>query len=357
MTLHKVVSIALEGKCESTVDSRFSVRNADGSVVSLLNDDVPSVITPPRSREGSLLDDERTVCPTPPPEHLAFPSLRHHQPCDPQHLRLPSLASVASALASERHHLTPPATPIGTVMSGYNPSLPHQPNSMYLGPLTPCPTAPSSPRAMDSVKVEPLAGPSTGANGMYSEKDMVKVTHTPPKSPAAAMIPSTLNSNSSNNESVARSTPSADPKRKHHCTWEGCGRSFTTSGHLSRHHRVHTGEKNFPCSFPGCTSRFSRQDNMMQHLRTHTNNRSRANRRRLVLESSLTSTTSDHRHAAAPYPYSPRSPYAITPTPTSLHHPMRIPESPSTPANPHYYTMSYSPSYPPTQAGRHLSIF
>ncbi|RKP38071.1 hypothetical protein BJ085DRAFT_11005, partial [Dimargaris cristalligena] len=52
--------------------------------------------------------------------------------------------------------------------------------------------------------------------------------------------------------------------RRHTCQFEGCGRKFTTSGHLSRHYRVHTGEKNFPCSFPGCNSRFSRQDNMMQ---------------------------------------------------------------------------------------------
>ncbi|ORX65483.1 hypothetical protein DL89DRAFT_215649, partial [Linderina pennispora] len=48
-----------------------------------------------------------------------------------------------------------------------------------------------------------------------------------------------------------------------------CGKAFTTSGHLSRHHRIHTGEKNFVCLHPSCNSRFSRQDNMMQHYRTH----------------------------------------------------------------------------------------
>lgn len=49
------------------------------------------------------------------------------------------------------------------------------------------------------------------------------------------------------------------------------------SGHLARHNRIHTGEKNFHCLYPGCPSRFSRQDNMMQHYRTHLSPRSRRN--------------------------------------------------------------------------------
>lgn len=50
------------------------------------------------------------------------------------------------------------------------------------------------------------------------------------------------------------------PKKKHVCGV--CDRAFTTSGHLARHSRVHTGERNHKCPFPGCDTRCSRQDNL-----------------------------------------------------------------------------------------------
>ncbi|EIM88102.1 uncharacterized protein STEHIDRAFT_53975 [Stereum hirsutum FP-91666 SS1] len=56
------------------------------------------------------------------------------------------------------------------------------------------------------------------------------------------------------------STPGT--KKRHVCS--ACQKSFTTSGHLSRHTRVHTGERNHKCPFPGCETRCSRQDNLQQ---------------------------------------------------------------------------------------------
>ena len=51
-------------------------------------------------------------------------------------------------------------------------------------------------------------------------------------------------------------------KKKHVCNV--CSRAFTTSGHLARHTRIHTGERNHKCPFPGCETRCSRQDNLQQ---------------------------------------------------------------------------------------------
>ncbi|ORX94896.1 hypothetical protein K493DRAFT_301770 [Basidiobolus meristosporus CBS 931.73] len=124
--------------------------------------------------------------------------------------------------------------------------------------------------------------------------DMASAHSTSPSpSPSdSTPIPSPLKSNFSNAD-----TSSIQSRRKYKCNYPGCFRSFTTSGHLARHNRIHTGEKNFPCLMPGCPSRFSRQDNMMQHYRTHMSSKSRRGHRR----SSVCSDTSkdSHNHQGA----------------------------------------------------------
>ncbi|KAG9232078.1 putative transcriptional regulator NRG1 [Amylocarpus encephaloides] len=56
----------------------------------------------------------------------------------------------------------------------------------------------------------------------------------------------------------------------------GCEKTFTTSGHASRHSKIHTAEKAVPCTFQGCQKKFTRNDNMKQHLETHYRDRSRS---------------------------------------------------------------------------------
>ncbi|ODQ64697.1 hypothetical protein NADFUDRAFT_52324 [Nadsonia fulvescens var. elongata DSM 6958] len=86
----------------------------------------------------------------------------------------------------------------------------------------------------------------------------------------------------------------ASPKKRYPCF---CGRTFSTSGHLTRHARIHTGEKNHICPFDNCEARFSRHDNCMQHYRTHLTEAGavRAKRRRTlkVIGESKTATVDE----------------------------------------------------------------
>lgn len=49
----------------------------------------------------------------------------------------------------------------------------------------------------------------------------------------------------------------------------GCDKTFTTSGHASRHSKIHTSEKSIQCPYDGCHKKFTRSDNMKQHYETH----------------------------------------------------------------------------------------
>jgi hypothetical protein len=67
-------------------------------------------------------------------------------------------------------------------------------------------------------------------------------------------------------------TSSSGALKKHPCRFRdahNCHKMFTTSGHASRHSKVHTAEKAIQCEWPTCEKRFTRHDNMKQHLQTH----------------------------------------------------------------------------------------
>jgi len=66
----------------------------------------------------------------------------------------------------------------------------------------------------------------------------------------------------------------------------GCEKTFTTSGHASRHSKIHTAEKAVPCTFQGCSKKFTRADNMKQHLETHYKEKSRSSSSRSPTSSS-----------------------------------------------------------------------
>ncbi|KFA76357.1 hypothetical protein S40288_07110 [Stachybotrys chartarum IBT 40288] len=69
------------------------------------------------------------------------------------------------------------------------------------------------------------------------------------------------------------------PGKRYPCRYRdshGCEKTFTTSGHASRHSKIHTAEKAVQCTFPGCQKKFTRADNMKQHLETHYKDKSRS---------------------------------------------------------------------------------
>lgn len=106
-------------------------------------------------------------------------------------------------------------------------------------------------------------------------------------------------------EDAAPSPPVSDrPGKRYPCRYReshGCDKTFTTSGHASRHSKIHTAEKAVPCTFQGCAKKFTRADNMKQHLETHYKDKSRSSSSRpsLVDKKSSSSTKISSRSKAA----------------------------------------------------------
>ena len=100
------------------------------------------------------------------------------------------------------------------------------------------------------------------------------------------------------------------PAKRYPCRFRdshGCEKTFTTSGHASRHSKIHTAEKAVQCTFAGCQKKFTRADNMKQHLETHYKDKTRsgghrkvamADTRRHSTSSRSRSSTTSHDHLA-----------------------------------------------------------
>ncbi|KAH7326678.1 hypothetical protein B0I35DRAFT_405885 [Stachybotrys elegans] len=136
---------------------------------------------------------------------------------------------------------------------------------------------------------------------MYSIGNEYGLDAPPAKRPAYA----SSSRSASFEDEVSATSPQAQserPGKRYPCRYRdshGCEKTFTTSGHASRHSKIHTAEKAVQCTFPGCQKKFTRADNMKQHLETHYKDKSRSSGQRAhkaaIAEARRNSTSSRSR--------------------------------------------------------------
>jgi len=111
----------------------------------------------------------------------------------------------------------------------------------------------------------------------YSMQNYHLATHLPIPSmlPELQRRQSSFSDHHSYDEDYANGGNSEGRTKRYPCRFRdshSCEKTFTTSGHASRHSKIHTAEKAVNCTFPGCHKKFTRADNMKQHLETHNKN-------------------------------------------------------------------------------------
>ena len=184
----------------------FAICNSRGRRVSLLNEDQHSSIFP--SETQPILSQHYPLSPA----HSAnseLPEINYH----PGHCQHPSYTTPSPSIPTLSPQLPPPNDLFSLTVSNYESQ-----------DFVPC-KSPLSENAPYS--------PPTNVGSLRGNRRSINYSIHHPKR----------------------------GKRRYECVT--CGKTFTTSGHVARHNRIHTGEKNFQCPEPGCAQRFSRQDNCM----------------------------------------------------------------------------------------------
>ena len=133
------------------------------------------------------------------------------------------------------------------------------------------PTSPMTPSIYDPARasLDAISASSSRYVGMISN-DRMYDEYPPPTesctSSATKRIVDTPKASSCDEDGSANTSSAQErPGRRYPCRFRdthGCDKTFTTSGHASRHSKIHTAEKAVHCTYPNCHKKFTRADNM-----------------------------------------------------------------------------------------------
>lgn len=159
----------------------------------------------------------------------------------------------------------------------------HAPPRPYPSPRSSS-SSPNTPELLRSdsydsqMSNDPISPLTPSVDYAYSRGSLYPVDAPPAKRPAYA--DSSRSASFDDDSSATPAMPEQQrPGKRYPCRYRdshGCEKTFTTSGHASRHSKIHTAEKAVQCTYPGCQKKFTRADNMKQHLETHYKDKSRS---------------------------------------------------------------------------------
>jgi len=214
-------------------------------------------------RQVSLLNDEPSYYSSERPSHRSGHLLLHHYP-------------------TSRRNSSSPNTPELLRSDSYDS------NSTSNDPISPL-----SPTAYDYTRSSHAYAYSQSGYDDYAPE---QVHHKRPS------YPETVRSGSYEDESSGSAQMPERSGKRYPCRYRdshGCEKTFTTSGHASRHSKIHTAEKAVQCTFHGCQKKFTRADNMKQHLETHFKDKSRSSASHRSGKASSSSSKKSHSHSSS----------------------------------------------------------
>lgn len=232
--------------------------------------------SPPTPRYSPHTVNTHTISPV--PQQYSHPTLSNNnwtvmEPNNSPNTSSSLLQPQSSPVSSDPlHSLSNPAAESSSTQSLVSSltqplvSSPDLPTLPYLAPIDSPNTSGSLPLSMPNTS-QPGAISLTPGQAPFLSFNII--------SPPLTATTGTKRRSRAQNKSTPSNTPKKPKAEKkspadkpHQCPVENCGKRFSRSDELTRHLRIHTGQKPFQCHI--CLRCFSRSDHLTTHIRTHT---------------------------------------------------------------------------------------